>query len=198
MWEILTENTAKLYTIQIKDEKDQIAPQICRREKQDWKVILTPIKWLKWKFSRVEVSTYHSDSLDKDMENVNLYLYDNEWEYKLSTWRTNLCRSLLNSLAGEKELWELTISVYAKESNWKMRPRISIYNDWQMTNWKMTVEAQKLLVEAITKKDWTFVSNDYTELDKVLKNEIEEINKKAKYKKEEVKEPTQEDPDLPF
>lgn len=196
MWEITTKETAQLYTIQIKDEQDQIAPQICRREKINWKTVLTPIKWLKGKFSRVETSTYHSDVLNKDMENINLYLYDDEWEYKLSTWRTNLARSLLNSLAGEKELGELTISVYAKEKDWKLRPRISVYNDWQKTNWKMTVEAQKVLIEAITKKDWTFVSNDYTELDKVLKNEIEEINKKTKYKAEVKKEEPQED--LPF
>lgn len=195
MWEITAKDTATLYTIQIKDEQDQISPQINRREKIDGKIVLTPIKWLKGKFSRVELSTYHSDVLNKDMENINLYLYDDEWEYKLSTWRTNLARSMLNSLAWEKELWELTISVYAKESQGKMRPRISVYNDWQITNWKLQIEAQKLLIEAITKKDWSFVSNDYTELDKALKNEIIEINKKAKYK---VLAKEDKDEDLPF
>jgi len=203
MGEIQNQEAAKLYTIQIKDEEDKTNPVICRREKIDGKVVLTPVKWLQWKFSRVELSTYHSDTLDKDMENINIYLWDNEWEYKLSTAWTWIGRNLLNSLAWEKQLWELTIKVYAKESNWKMYARVSVYNDGQMTAWKLSIDAQKLLTETITKKDWTFVSNDYDALDNTLKNEIEEINKKVKYQKEAQKPRIEElednsNSDLPF
>lgn len=185
MWEITNESKVQLYTIQIKNDKDQIDPVICRREKIDGKVILTPIKWLLGKFDRVELSTYHSDVMDKDVENINIYLWDKDGEYKLSTAWTSLGRSLLNSLAWEKELWELKISVYSKGWNdGKIRPRISIYNEWQMTNWLLSVDEQKSLIEPITKKDGSFVSNDYTALDEKLKCEIENINNKKKYVKE--------------
>lgn len=203
MWEITNEASVKLYTIAIKDENDQTNPVIQRREKLDWKVVLTPVKWLIGKFKRVELSTYHSDKLNEDKENINVYLWDKDGEYKLSTAWTSIGRNILNSLAGEKGLGELTIKVYAKAGiDGKMRPRVSIYNDWQMTSWKLSVEEQKALVEPITKKDGSFVSNDYTALDEKLTGFIEEINKKAKFvqekEAEKILEEATKDKDLPF
>lgn len=200
MWEIQW-SKAILYTVAIKDENDQINPQIVRREKVDWKTVLTPVKWLQGYFEKVELSTYHSDALDKDVENINIYLWDKDWEYRLSTAWTTVWRSLLNTLAWEKELGELTIKVYGKEKDGKIRARVSLYNNWQMTNWKLSVEEQKKLIEPITKKDWTFVSNDYSELDNTLKWFIEEINKKASKVKDPEKfmeEKLSEEELLPF
>ena len=202
MGEIKAQEKSQLYTIAIKDENDKINPILNRREKIDGKVILTPVKWLKGKFGRVELSTYHSESLWEDKENINIYLWDNDWEYKLSTAWTGIGRNLLNSLAWADKLWELTISVYGKaDAQGKMRPRVSVYNNWQMTNWKLSVDEQKALTDKITKKDWTFVSNDYSELDNKLRSFIEDINKKAEFVKSEDVEKLiadAQDEDIPF
>lgn len=197
MGEIVKENV-RLYTIQIKDENDKINPTICRREKVDNKVVLTPINWIQGKFKKLELSTYYSEVLDKNLENINLYLSDDDWEYKLSTSRTSIGRTLINTLAWEKKLGELTIKVYAKEdANRKVRPRIAIYNDWEKTNWKLSIEEQKALVEPITKKDWTFVSNDYSMLDEKLKSFVDTINNKTEKKEVWITESWPEE-DLPF
>jgi hypothetical protein len=125
---------------------------------------------LQGKFKKLELSNYYSEVLDKELENINLYLSDDDGEYKLSTSWTTLGRTLINTLAGEEKLGELTIQVYAKEdANRKTRPRIAIYNNNEKTNWKLSIDEQKALVEPITKKDGTFVSNDYTALDEKLK-----------------------------
>ena len=182
MWEIETKQF-KLYTIQIKDDDDKVAPQMMRRELKDKQVVLTPVKWLQAKFNKVELSTYYSEKLQKDVANIKLRLFDDEWEYCLSTAFTHLWRSLLNSLAWENHLWQLTIKIYGKVDDKNIvRPRISVYNDWQMTNWKLSIEEQKKYIEPIKNKKWETISNDYSELDEKLIWFIDEINAKAKYK----------------
>lgn len=178
MW-IITRSNAQLFTIQIKDDKWGIMPQICQREKVDWQVKLTPISGLEAFFDRVEISTYHSDVLDKDLENINLYLWDDEWEYKLSTAWTALGRNILNALANEESLGKLTITVSATEKWGKTYPNIWIKNNGNKTSWKLSWDEQKVLVDVITNKKGEFVSSDYTALNEKLASFVPEINKKS-------------------
>ena len=170
----------KLYTIQIKDANDQTAPQIVRREKVDGKTILFPIDGLEWNFDRIELSTYHSDAMDKDVENINVFLRDEDGEYKLSTAWTKLGINLINSLAGEEKIWKLNFSVSAKMAkDGKTYANIRVRNEWQLTNWKLNIYEQKALTDKIEKKNGEFVSNDYSALIEKLKSFIPEINTKS-------------------
>lgn len=205
MWEI-TKTNSVLYTIQVKDSSGNTAPKICRREKIDGKTVLTPVDWLKWWFEKIELSTYHSDELNKDLENINLYLFDEDGDYKLSTAWTALWRNMINSLAGEKTLGELTIQVWSTQKNWQTYANIYIRNNGELTNWKLQWDDQKKLIDQIKNKKWEVTGNDYSELEEKMKSFIPEINKKseklrpdvATKKFEEATKEDEETPELPF
>lgn len=178
MGEIIRENV-NLYTIQIKDANGGISPQICKREKIDGKVVLTPVNGIEWNFDRIELSTYHSETLDKDLENINIYLFDDDGNYKISTAWTGLGRNIINALAGEKSIGKLTITVSATEKWGKTYPNIWIKNNGNKTSWLLSWDEQKALIDTITNKKWEFVSSDYSALQEKLTSLVPEINKKA-------------------
>lgn len=140
-----------------------------------------------------------------------LFVDNNHEHFQLDISYNSLSRSLLNSLLGfidtRKENWitqwciEVELSLYINKENYK---QMGVKVNGERAKWRWDIEAQKAMIETITKKNGT-KENDYFEYDEKLKSCIPEIQayiEVTDFAKEEVKEEKQSDPisidDVPF
>lgn len=101
--------------------------------------------------------------------------------YQLDTSYNSLSRSLINTLLGYidtlKEQWhnngklDLELSLYINKENYK---QMWIKINWERGKWRYDIEAQRKMIETITKKNGT-KENDYFEYDEKLKSCLSEI-----------------------
>lgn len=190
--------------------KNPVWPLLVLSEKEwdDYKN--TVYKSFDGKFKELKEYSYESKKDWKTYTGINLVMEDNGEEYQLSIWWNAISRSLVNSLAWTTEpLTTLRISVYGKVSGDKTFPCISIYNNWQPTKWKYSIDEQKTMIELVTTSKWSF--NDYGKYEDALKTHIEAINNNIKSIESEInfwdesvedklraKANTVEDANLPF
>lgn len=173
MGEVTSQNEdVKFYKILL---KDQIS--IVRNEKVWDEYVTTPVGGLEWHFVKIESGSYKGRE-GEDVELVKITLKDADGEYMLSSAWTSVARSIVNSLAWEEKLGKIKISVYGSVKNGKTRPSVSVKNNGNQTKWMYSIDEQKAYIEEITDKKGVVIKRDYDELNRILKNEFEQINKK--------------------
>ena len=146
-------------------------------------------------FDRIEKGTYEREWKPRNIFKLNLK--DNGEKYILNFSYTQLSRGLLNSLLWAKELNKIRIEVRGYVKEWVAKNAIKVLLDWEKAERSISYDDMMMMVEVIKDSNDEYVSSDYKKLDKYLMDKFDELNNK-KAVKEEVKEETTEDNDLPF
>lgn len=155
-----------------------------------------------WKFVSIEWWSYHSDTMNKDVELVKIK-FDCEWEeVVISASRTSVMRNIVNSLAGSKvPLGIISIGLYEKEYEGKMYANVWVKNNGERTERLFTPEEQKALKKVIKDPDTDeIIKTKRDDMENKLKECYVHINENVEKKPIVVeKAPVQEeDSDLPF
>ena len=143
-----------------------------------WEYVKEEASFIEWNFESIEPWTYKWE--DKDRDIFKLHLSDWVDKYIMNFSYTALSRSILNSLCGAEKLWRLRIEVRWYSKDGKAKNAIKLLNDWKRAEWAMTYEDTQKMVEVITKSDGTYVSSDYSKLDRYFMDQFDSINKKKK------------------
>lgn len=154
------------------------------------------------KFISIESGSYHSDTMNKDVELVKIK-FDCDWEdVVISASWTGVMRNIVNSLAGSKTpLGVISIGLYEKEFDGKMYANVWVKNNWERTEWMFTPEQQKTMKKVITDPDTNeVIKTKRDDMENKLKEMYPKIN--ANKEKVEIKEEKEEidveNSDLPF
>lgn len=128
-------------------------------------------KKVEWQFGSITFGSFKwTDEFGKDRETekytIILINEDDEEIHVSSTW-TSLGRSILNSLCGvpNGELGKVSISLYMSKNGY---PSAWVTNNGKPTNWALSIDEQKELIDSETLKDGT-VKKYYTKLEERLK-----------------------------
>lgn len=157
-----------------------------------------------WKFVSIAEWSYHSESMNKDVELVKIK-FDCDWEEVVisGAW-TWVMRNIVNSLAWSKvKLWLISIGLYEKEYEGKMYANVWVKNNWERTERLYTPDQQKTMKKVIKDPDTDeVVKVKRDEMESNLKEQYSKINAnlenvvaKEEQKKEVV---TEIDDSLPF
>lgn len=132
------------------------------------------------KLIKITPDSYEYEGVERQTMKL-LFIDDTGTYYQLDSSYTGLTRSLINTLLGyidaqkEKGItkWEmnLELSLYINKANYK---QLWIKVNWERGNWRWDIEAQRAMIETITKKNGT-KENDYFEYDEKLKSCFPEI-----------------------
>lgn len=149
---------------------------------EDWTYEEIEVKGIEWQFEKIEEYSYYSKKMGKDQNWFRLFLSDWDDIFYISSGFTNAAIDLLNSLAWEKTLGKLRISVYGTPDKVvadKVWANIGIRNNGEKTHRLLSPTEKNALIEVIKNSRWETIQRDNYKLVVFLKDQFANINKKA-------------------
>lgn len=132
----------------------------------------TTLRVLDGKLYKIEFDTFNYEG--KDLKNYKLYISKNingkNILFILNLNMTQTGRSIINSLIGfQKSIKTIYLELYMNKSGYTS---VKMTINGIKAVWKYSIDEQRSLIETIKNKKGEFVSNDYSELDEKLDQDL--------------------------
>lgn len=123
--------------------------------------------------SKIERDEYEYEG--KKIPLVKIIIEDGKEEIVFSVSFNQISRSILNSLANQKELGKINIKVYSYIKNDRLTKGATVTNNWEKCNWALSVDEQKALSELIIDKKGEVIKVDRDALDEKLMQLVKNV-----------------------
>lgn len=132
----------------------------------------TSINRIEGKLSKIDMGSFTYEG--KEIKNYKLYIVKEvngkNILFILNLNYTQVGRSIINSLLGcNKPIDKIYLELYKNQSGYCS---LKMLINGSKSVWKYSIDEQRKKIETITNKKGEFVSNDYTELDELLEDNL--------------------------